>query len=92
MSQEKLLLEIKKLNKKLLEYDEQYRKKVYPKLSNKQKEKRRLRKINGKLYCDNLVKARNNFFKKEVDAIMQSDNEEEFNKICKEILKLNEVV
>ena len=53
------------------EWEEQYRKKIYPKLTTEQKKKRNLREINGKLYCDLMPKTRRAYFKEDVNNIIR---------------------
>jgi hypothetical protein len=68
---EEIMAKIAELQRRMEKYDEEYRKKIYPKLTEEQKKKRNLRMIYGKLYCDNLPKAREAKFGKEVTAILK---------------------
>lgn len=68
--QDFLIRKIKEMGKQMEKYDEEYRETVYPKLTAEEKDARNLREINGKLYCDKLIKARNRKFQKEADEIV----------------------
>jgi len=60
----------KQLSKKFREYEESYRKKIYPKLTEEEKKKRNYRIINGKEYCDRIKTARQAYFKEEIKALI----------------------
>ena len=62
---------IKVLSRKFRAWEEQYRRKIYPKLSDEEKIKRNYRVIGGKEYCDLMKKARAKYFKEEINAIIK---------------------
>ena len=57
-----------KLKDKFREFEKEYREKNYSNLTETQKKKRNYRIIDGKEYCDYMIKARTNFFKKQIEG------------------------
>ena len=60
----------KALSKKFRDYEENYRKKIYSKLTEDEKRKRNYRIINGKEYCDRMRQARQTYFKEEIEKLL----------------------